>query len=83
MFGQISDKSNRARAFSYFSFAGNLGLFLGPLLGGLTSEPAVHMPNTLGRIHLFRQYPFALPCLLASLYVAVCFVVSLVYRIHL
>jgi MFS family permease len=33
MFTENSTKHTQARAFSYFAFAGNLGIFLGPLLG--------------------------------------------------
>lgn len=33
MFSENSTKHTQARAFSYFAFAGNLGIFLGPLLG--------------------------------------------------
>ena len=33
MFSENSTKHTQARAFSYFAFGGNLGIFLGPLLG--------------------------------------------------
>ena len=33
MLSELSTKRTQARAFSYFAFAGNLGLFLGPLIG--------------------------------------------------
>lgn len=33
MLSEISTKETQARAFGYFSFAYNLGMFVGPLLG--------------------------------------------------
>ena len=33
MYSEISTKKTQAKAFSYFAFAGNLGITLGPLLG--------------------------------------------------
>lgn len=33
MLSEISTKHTQARAFSFFSFAGNLGIFVGPLIG--------------------------------------------------
>jgi hypothetical protein len=33
MIAENSTKKTQARAFSYFAFSGNLGIFIGPLLG--------------------------------------------------
>lgn len=33
MITENSTKKTQARAFSYFAFAGNLGIFTGPLIG--------------------------------------------------
>jgi MFS family permease len=33
MFSDLSTKHTQAKAFSYFAFAGNIGLFIGSLLG--------------------------------------------------
>jgi hypothetical protein len=35
MISENSTKKTQAKAFSYFAFAGNLGIFAGPLLGML------------------------------------------------
>jgi MFS family permease len=40
MLSEISTKHTQARAFSFFAFANNLGLFFGPLMGKLT----YHLP---------------------------------------
>lgn len=33
MITENSTKKTQARAFSYFAFAGNLGIFIGPIIG--------------------------------------------------
>jgi len=38
-----------------------------PMLGGVLSHPANRWPDTLGRIVLFRNYPYFLPCLVAAM----------------
>jgi hypothetical protein len=35
LFAEFSDKSNQARAFSFFAFASNFGIFLG-------GQPCIH-----------------------------------------
>ncbi|KAF2183942.1 MFS general substrate transporter [Zopfia rhizophila CBS 207.26] len=57
MITENSTKKTQARAFSYFAFAGNLGIFAGPFIG----SPADKFESTLGRIRFFREYPYALP----------------------
>jgi MFS family permease len=69
LFAEISDKSNQAKAFSYFAFAANIGQLVGPAIGGFLSRPATEYPNVFGGIQLFVDYPYALPCLVAGGYV--------------
>ncbi|KAF3041596.1 hypothetical protein E8E12_009393 [Didymella heteroderae] len=45
MFSENSTKHTQAKAFSYFAFAGNLGIFLGPLLGAAFERPAEKYPG--------------------------------------
>ncbi|KAF2262927.1 MFS general substrate transporter [Lojkania enalia] len=61
MISENSTKKTQARAFSYFAFAGNLGIFTGPLLGGALESPAHKFKSIFGHISFFRQYPYALP----------------------
>ncbi|GFZ44410.1 hypothetical protein JCM24511_02132, partial [Saitozyma sp. JCM 24511] len=67
-----SDKSNQAKAFSYFAFAANVGGLIGPALGGFLAEPAKNYPNVFGGIQLLHDYPFCLPCLVVTGYVVAC-----------
>ncbi|CAI7663827.1 unnamed protein product [Penicillium manginii] len=39
MVAEHSTPKTQARAFSWFAFSGNLGIFLGPLLGGALADP--------------------------------------------
>ncbi|PHH87833.1 hypothetical protein CDD83_8349 [Cordyceps sp. RAO-2017] len=59
--GDRSTPRTQARAFSWFGFAGNVGIFLGPLLGGALADPARQMPALFGRLAFFASYPYALP----------------------
>lgn len=61
MITENSTPRTQARAFSVFAFAGNLGIFIGPLIGGGLSKPAEQYPSVFGRIQLFKDFPYALP----------------------
>ncbi|KAJ4989021.1 major facilitator superfamily transporter [Stagonosporopsis vannaccii] len=65
MFSENSTKHTQARAFAYFAFAGNLGIFIGPLLGGVFERPAEKYPRVFG-YQFFRNYPYLLPGLVIS-----------------
>ncbi|KAK3079078.1 hypothetical protein LTS18_005794 [Coniosporium uncinatum] len=61
MITENSTPKTQARAFSLFAFAGNLGIFIGPLVGGGLSKPADQIPGLFGRSTFLKQYPYALP----------------------
>lgn len=42
MFSENSTKHNQAKAFGYFAFAGNLGIFVGPLIGKLRTLHSIN-----------------------------------------
>lgn len=76
MLSEISTKETQARAFSFFAFAGNVGIFLGPFLGmmryitavfnlltstgGGLANPAQQFPSIFKGIAFFEEYPYAL-----------------------
>lgn len=37
-----------------------------PLIGGTLANPAVRYPDTLGKIHILREFPYLLPCAAAG-----------------
>lgn len=45
----------------------SIGTVVGPLLGGLLSNPAQRYPALFGSSALFTTYPYLLPCLVAGL----------------
>ena len=51
----------QARAFSFYAFTKNLGIFIGPLIGGALAKPAEQYPRVFGGIKLLQDYPYALP----------------------
>ncbi|KLU84326.1 hypothetical protein MAPG_03370 [Magnaporthiopsis poae ATCC 64411] len=56
--GRLAD---RARVFSWFAFFGNLGIFLGSLMGGVLVDPARQYGGFFGRVAFLRDHPYALP----------------------
>ncbi|OIW34437.1 MFS general substrate transporter [Coniochaeta ligniaria NRRL 30616] len=61
MIAEHSTSKTQARAFSLFAFTGNIGIALGPLIGGTLANPARLYPKLFGDVQFFLDYPFALP----------------------
>ncbi|KAJ7641864.1 MFS transporter [Roridomyces roridus] len=70
MITENSTAQTQAKAFSFFSFAGNMGIFLGPVIGGSLSEPTINYPSVFGHIGLFETYPYLLPTLVTGCFSA-------------
>ncbi|KAJ5183734.1 hypothetical protein N7492_001350 [Penicillium capsulatum] len=66
MVAEHSTPSTQARAFSWFAFSGNLGIFLGPLLGGALAVPVRQYPGVFGGIPFFERYPYSLSSLVIA-----------------
>eukprot|EP00466_Bigelowiella_natans_P008987 jgi/Bigna1/72968/fgenesh1_pg.22_\ len=68
---EITDGTNRVKAFAYISIAWGIGAILGPLIasiydydsGGYLSNPVTAFPTLFGGFGLFRQSPYLLPCI--------------------
>lgn len=60
MLAENSTKHTQARVFSWFAVSGNLGIFIGPLLGGVLANPVHQYPGAFGGIQFFEDYPYAL-----------------------
>lgn len=50
----------QARAFSWFAFGGNVGIFIGPIIGGALADPVTQYPRAFKGIVFFEKYPYAL-----------------------
>lgn len=64
--GEVTDKTNQAKAFSGFAFLYGFGSMLAPSFGGYLSEPAITFPS-LFKGTIFDTFPYALPCCFSSL----------------
>ncbi|KAF4439175.1 hypothetical protein F53441_12650 [Fusarium austroafricanum] len=60
MLSELSTPETQAKAFSWFAFGGNVGIFLGPLIGGALADPAHQFPKAFGNVQFFLDYPYAL-----------------------
>ncbi|KAK1833445.1 peptide/nitrate transporter-like protein [Podospora conica] len=61
MIAENSTPRTQAMAFSWFYIGGNLGLFLGPIIGGVLASPCTQYPGLFGGIEFFERHPYALP----------------------
>jgi hypothetical protein len=72
-------QETQASAFSIFAFFGNIGLFVGTLLGGGLAKPAEQYPSTFGKIQFFHDFPYALPTLTVGLFIVLALIVSVAF----
>ncbi|KAJ1976010.1 hypothetical protein H4R33_006533 [Dimargaris cristalligena] len=63
---EITDETNQARGFSLLPLCRNLGSIVGPMIGGLLSNPVDNYPSIFGDSVLFAKYPYLLPCLFCA-----------------
>jgi MFS family permease len=66
MISEHSTQKTQARSFSWFAFTGNLGIFIGSLIGGSLADPAHLYPSLFGKIQFFVDYPYSLPSFFAG-----------------
>ncbi|KAI0883059.1 MFS general substrate transporter [Annulohypoxylon maeteangense] len=66
MISEHSTAKTQAQAFSWFAFSGNVGMFIGPLLGGSLVDPAHQYPRVFGGVKFFEEYPYILPSIVAG-----------------
>ncbi|KAJ7150848.1 major facilitator superfamily multidrug-resistance, DHA1 sub-family [Mycena crocata] len=59
---EIADSSNLAQIMALIPLAWSSGSTLGPIIGGLLSNPEERWPNSFGKLQLFRENPYLLPC---------------------
>ncbi|KAK2610750.1 hypothetical protein N8I77_004153 [Diaporthe amygdali] len=67
MLAEHSTPGTQAVIFSWFAFSGNVGIFVGPLLGGALADPAHQYPGAFGHVKFFHDYPYALSSLVVGL----------------
>ncbi|KAJ3275855.1 hypothetical protein HDV01_006721 [Terramyces sp. JEL0728] len=65
--GEITDSTNRARAFSLIALNFGIGSIIGPSLGGLLAKPAETYPSIFGGIQFLKDFPYFLPCFCSAM----------------
>ncbi|CAJ2503223.1 Uu.00g106170.m01.CDS01 [Anthostomella pinea] len=64
----VREKKYQSRAFLILPMTFNIGVIIGPVLGGLLSDPAGSYPDTFGKVDFFLKYPYAPPNLLSAVF---------------
>lgn len=62
----VTDTTNEAKAYSLAGFAWGIGWIIGPACGGFLSNPATQYPDVFGKVQILINYPYLLPCMVAS-----------------
>ncbi|RFN44962.1 major facilitator superfamily transporter [Fusarium flagelliforme] len=75
MIGERCTNETRTQAFSWYCFAGNIALFVGPLIGGALASPVIQYPAIFKGIAFFERYPFSLPGIAVAFLSATCAIV--------
>ena len=60
----------QSRAFLLFPICFNIGVIIGPVLGGLLADPAGSYPSIFGNVKFLQDYPYAPPNLLSAFFLA-------------
>jgi MFS family permease len=64
----VPEKELQPRAFSIMPLVWSIGSIFGPAFGGFFASPAERFPSIFGNIAFFREYPFALPNIVAAIF---------------
>ena len=78
MLGELTDATNMAQGFALIPIAFSLGVTLGPIAGGSLARPQDQWPHIFtGKF--WADYPYFLPCAIASGFAMVVFVLILLF----
>ncbi|KAL7936984.1 major facilitator superfamily domain-containing protein [Trichoderma chlorosporum] len=64
----IREKKFQPRAFLLLPMTFNIGVIVGPILGGILSDPAGSYPSLFGKISFFIKFPYAAPNIVSFLF---------------
>lgn len=65
---QTNTPRYQSRAFLLFPMCFNIGVIIGPILGGLLADPAGSYPKLFGHVTFFVRYPYATPNILSAVF---------------
>ncbi|EPE29375.1 MFS general substrate transporter [Glarea lozoyensis ATCC 20868] len=66
----IKEKKFQSRAFLILPMTANIGVIIGPMLGGLTSDPVAAYPGLFGGVKWLEKYPYSPPNILSAMILA-------------
>lgn len=66
----IVEKKHQSRAFLIMPMCFNIGIIIGPILGGLLADPVVGWPSVFGGIGWMERWKYALPNLVSAAFLA-------------
>lgn len=66
----VKEKKHQARAFLLMPMCFNIGVIIGPMLGGLLADPAATYPGIFGGIGWMIQWPYLAPNLASAVIVS-------------
>ncbi|KAI0973943.1 major facilitator superfamily domain-containing protein [Xylaria arbuscula] len=64
----IREKKYQSRAFLILPMTFNIGVIVGPILGGLLSDPANSYPAVFGDVDFFKHFPYAPPNIVSAIF---------------
>ncbi|ORY65460.1 major facilitator superfamily domain-containing protein [Pseudomassariella vexata] len=67
----VREKKYQSRAFVLLPMTFNIGIIVGPILGGILSDPAGSYPETFGNSTFFQKFPYALPNIVSAVFLSV------------
>lgn len=77
--GELFHEAHQPQAMGVLGSTWGVGILIGPALGGWLSRPYGRLPGPLGRLGLFAEFPYLLPCLALSALSALSAVVTQFY----
>ncbi|KAF2663992.1 MFS general substrate transporter [Microthyrium microscopicum] len=78
MISENSTPTTQAAAFSWFAFFGNIGIFVGTLIGGL-ADPAAQYKGIFAEVRFFRAFPYALPTIISGSFVLIALLIAIFF----
>ncbi|KAI5900348.1 MFS general substrate transporter [Schizophyllum commune H4-8] len=76
---ELTDATNRPRAFSMLPLNWSFAGILAPIIGGTLSHPVKHFPGVFGNVWLLQKFPYLLPCAVSATISLGVFLFALVY----
>ncbi|KAI5806315.1 major facilitator superfamily domain-containing protein [Geopyxis carbonaria] len=75
----VREKRHQSRAFLIMPMCFNIGVIIGPALGGLLADPAESYPKLFGGVHWMQKWPYALPNIVSAVFLATSWTIGLLF----